>query len=456
MFPRRTSGTWSWSGRARRAPQFADHDGRSQSKPLSQVWPLRAGVEVSARTSRPDRGVTFLLAAAVLLAVVSPGIPHVAAARFGQPAVSGHPIRAGAALADVTPSLTRNAISILPATGSCTSGSPPPPASSTQQGENLTLGAVGTDLWGIGAGGTGSVSMCPTGLGLSTSVGLSDVVQTGGVDGYPNVNYGECVRGSTSFPPVDRALPLPMSLSQVPQLWGTTSFAIHNPGEASADMAYDIWLTPSVPSGSYCESSNPAFVEVMIWFYWSGTIALCARGCDLESSVPTTEFVNGSEIPPFDSAIGVHCNSRGVTLDYAVGESGSAASSATLAVDLRSLVLTALGYAASCPVFLGGTYGIESLKNFYLDSIDFGSEFSGATVGYDWLVSSYCLSVGVADLAVAAGSCHAPAGAAGAASPSSVRSPPPVVGEVVAAAAFLAAASVLVSRGGKRARPMFG
>jgi len=310
---------------------------------------------------------------------------------------SNHPTGWGLLyLSEVSPPVSASTVVVLP-----TPSAPAKPVigtpADTQAGADLGLGAVGTDLWGIGSTGIGTVEMSFPHDGLTTDVDLSDVDMTGGVDGYPNVNYGECPQGVAVPPPMSPSLTLPQSFSSLSSLWGVSSYSVSNPDSVTSNFAYDIWLTPTAPSGTGCSAYSQPTVEIMVWFYWAG--GDCPAGstnvlgsCQGGTSYTIAATVNGvSQAEP--SYVFSDCPGGSARISYLVG---SSADSETVGVDLSSLVQNALGIASSCSDFSGGVYGSTPLTDFYLDQIPLGSEFTGTSPAYSWSINSYCFVIGSA------------------------------------------------------------
>lgn len=273
------------------------------------------------------------------------------------------------------------------------SGTPPIP---------LTLGPGATaspDLWGTSDTSRGSGSVCYR-LGspdrLYASIDFSSAIQSGGVLGFPDIAYGPSPFGGFTTSRVGNpALPLPITLGSLGNVWGASNYTINDSSDVVIDFVYDIWLVNPESVTTNCPGSG--YVEVMIWLY--NTTSFLPDHSGLQSYFPSTivtSAVEGSHLQTatwdiYWSSSNQTCGSQGTTISYVLKSGGT---SESIGVPISQLLQDVENHLGSFP---NGPSSASQFENYELYQISLGSEYTNPTQSgsgaaqYSFNVYAYCL-----------------------------------------------------------------
>jgi len=245
----------------------------------------------------------------------------------------------------------------------------PPSSKSGCQHSDPIFGPVilNGDLWNLGSSASGDVMMRNASSG-ALSVGVDFPSAPGAtrstwVLGYPNISYGVAPQAPADSPKPSASLPLPMKLEALPKdLIATTNYKLAGTSSVKYDFAYDIWLEPQ----HTVETPRAGTLEVMVW----------------------TADGNGALPPGYKKTVSMDFVSNGVRRTGQWGiyiANGDKSARTTTTVEL---VLTKSISVGKVSVDLTSAFlNVESalrqydsahwstFSDYYLDSIDLGSEF---------------------------------------------------------------------------------
>ncbi len=265
------------------------------------------------------------------------------------------------------------------------------PPSGGCQGADPVFGpmVLNGDLWNLSKTADGGVAMHNTASG---ALGVYANFQKAGtaspstwVIGYPNISYGIAPQSAADSPKPSASLPLPMKLSTVPNLLGTTNYQVSGTSDTRFDFSYDMWLEPQ----KAVDRPTTGTLEVMVWM----DSANDALPPDYRETVPMEYAVNGvAKSGKWAVYLPVGKTSGTTTVVLALTKRMDRAS---FAVELT----TAIQQAEAALKKYDPTEW-PSLSNYYLDSISLGSEFgqkpgSSSAGPFSWGLFLYRLGVGM-------------------------------------------------------------
>lgn len=251
------------------------------------------------------------------------------------------------------------------------------------------------NLWGLSPGpllNEGQVTMnyIPNPGILSNSINLSLMNMTGGVAGYPEIQYGYSPNSTNYSNGSGSGLVFPQQVANLINLessggfWLVANYTIApSPPPNPIDFTYDIWITSSNAPASVSSTT----VELMIWLY----------GSNLTPSGGTPQ-ITGLLLPCL-----VNGQSQSLLFDVYASTNNPPKNWATISFELESPISTgSIGVDVSKIVsFLGAdlqtwynnpAWNQTSLSNFYVLDVELGSEFKGNSLfsaNYGWAVSNY-------------------------------------------------------------------
>ncbi len=244
------------------------------------------------------------------------------------------------------------------------------------------------DLWNLSNSANGGVAMHDTSDGaLAMYANFSKAGPASPstwVLGYPNISYGIAPQSAADSPKPSASLPLPMKLSTVPNLLGTTNYQLSGTSATRFDFSYDMWLEPH----QAVDTPTTGTLEVMVWMDFANH----ALPPDYRETVSMDYAVNGAARSgrwwvylPLGKTSGT------TTVVLALTKPMDRAS---FAVELT----TAIQQAESALKKYDPTEW-PSFSNYYLDSISLGTEFgqkpgSSGAGPFSWGLFLYRLGVG--------------------------------------------------------------
>ena len=276
---------------------------------------------------------------------------------------------------------------------------------------NLGYAQLSGDEWNLGAGdpeqGSVAMSLGDSG-GLDISGGFrstppctqSTCIASSAntwVRGYPSILYGINQCNADTSPPRSATLALPMSLSSIGNLTGTTSYS-SRPAGATFDIAYDLWLNRS--KATTCRSDGT--IEVMVWTDYARRALLPQS---LQVGTGSIPFVVNGVVHPGTNAWSMYATNveqGGQTVPWGgtvwlVLQRSDKVAAGTVSVDLSD----ALSTVGS---LLRRDYGWADFdRNYWLDTVSFGMEygprsgssFASGPTSFSLRLSAYCLDVRV-------------------------------------------------------------
>ena len=270
----------------------------------------------------------------------------------------------------------------------------PPSSKSGCQHSDPIFGPVvlNGDLWNLGTSASGDVMMRNASSG-NLSVGVDFPSAPGAsrstwVLGYPNISYGVTPQAPADSPKPTASLPLPMKLEALPKdLIATTDYKLAGTSSVKYDFAYDIWLEPQ----HTVETPRAGTLEVMVW----------------------TADGNGALPPGYKKTLPMDFVSDGVRRTgqwgvYIANGDKSGGTTTTVQLVLTQSVTTGKVSVDLTSAFLNVESALKqydsthwsSFSNYYLDSIDLGSEFgrkNGHTGAgpFSWNLYDYGLGLGM-------------------------------------------------------------
>jgi hypothetical protein len=275
---------------------------------------------------------------------------------------------------------------------------------------NLGYAQLSGDEWNLGAGGSGQgfvgMSLRPTGeLDIAGALKSSPPCTASScgapaantwVRGYPSVLYGINPCYVSSSPPRSPKLALPMNLTALDSLTGTTSYTTQL-AKVTSNVAYDLWLNSS--KAETCRTNGT--IEVMIWTDYDAR-ALLPKSLRLGTgSIPYTAH---GVVNPGTNAWSIYAAnvdkdgktaSSGGTIWLVLRQSDTVAAG-TVSIDLHDALATVGSQ-------LQHSYGWSNFDTqYWLDTISFGTQYgpmsgvssaSGPSV-FSLHLSQYCLNLG--------------------------------------------------------------
>jgi hypothetical protein len=244
------------------------------------------------------------------------------------------------------------------------------------------------DLWNLNKSVNGGVAMHDTSSGALAVYAnfpkAGSASPSTWVLGYPNISYGIAPQSPADSPKPSASLPLPMKLSTVPNLLGTTNYQVSGTSATRFDFSYDIWLEPH----QAVDSPTTGTLEVMVWM----DSANDALPPDYRETVPMDYAVNGvTKSGKWGVYLPLGKTSGTTTVVLSLTKRMDRAS---FAVELT----TAIQQAEAALKKYDPTEW-PSFSNYYLDSISLGSEFgqkpgSSGAGPFSWGLFLYRLGVG--------------------------------------------------------------
>lgn len=276
----------------------------------------------------------------------------------------------------------------------------------------LPLGPLGIsgNLWNLSGGFSGSVDMNYDGQ-LTSTIDVSNTVSgQNSFIGYPEMIYGysppnyfrcgdtNCgiyvTTGQTA------QFPLPIPVSEFPNLWSTVDYSIGTGGSSSRNLAYDIWITTThtLPTPNSHTILQPGDVELMIWpDSENGDQPQTTTNQPYTTFNPPT-WINGTlQYPQWDVWIGGHNCTAGqpdscqapVVVSIALH---NPVRHGQLSISIGEEMLGEVIQLATNGALRSNGWSGLSLDNYVVDDIELGSEFalSQGQAMYNWNVNSYC------------------------------------------------------------------
>jgi hypothetical protein len=244
------------------------------------------------------------------------------------------------------------------------------------------------DLWNLDKTASGGVTMQITPSGtLAVSAhfpAARSASPSTWVLGYPNISYGIEPQSAADSPRPSAVLPLPMKLSSVPSVLGTTNYQVSGTSATRFDFSYDIWLEPQ----KAVDRPTTRTLEVMVWM----DSANDALPPDYRETVSMDYAVNGvAKSGQWAVYLPLGKTSGTTTVVLALTKRMDRAS---FAVELTSAI-----QGAESALRKYDPTEWPSFSNYYLDSISLGSEFGqkvgSSTAGpFSWDLFLYRLGVG--------------------------------------------------------------
>lgn len=238
----------------------------------------------------------------------------------------------------------------------------------TLYSQNVSI-IASTDLWNIKYA-KGDVNMTFYNNYLSTKINLYNLMETTPefvVAGYPNLLYGE--ESWWNLGPTEESpyLSLPMKISDLPDFYSIVNYTLYNVNGTIDDFSYDIWITRNTP---YPSSLGSQDIELMIWTYWSGSLA---------------------GVFPYAGTLNIPTIVNGTVYNYSfqvyVRPSSSSTSWVTVfvlsPVKLQGEVGIPIGYVLKNLGLFTSLAGLNfNASQYYLDAIQLGMEFHANSNGY--------------------------------------------------------------------------
>ena len=248
------------------------------------------------------------------------------------------------------------------------------------------------NLWGLSSSllETGQVTMnySPNQGLLSNSITLGQMNMTGGVAGYPEIQYGFSPNSSNYSDPGGTTL-FPMKLGNLTHFedsggfWSVVNYLITPaPPPNPVDFTYDIWITSNnAPTGI-----SSTTVELMIWLYENNLTPIGGTPRIMGLLLPC--LVKGQqESLPFDVYASTNPTTNGVTVSFVLE---TPLSDGSIGIDLSKI--TSLLGSELQSWYNNSAWTQNSLNDYYVLDVELGSEFKGDLLfaaNYGWSVSNY-------------------------------------------------------------------
>jgi hypothetical protein len=264
-----------------------------------------------------------------------------------------------------------------------------PPSDGLCQGSDPVFGPIvlNGDLWNLDKTASGGVTMQNAADGaLAVSAhfpAAGPKSSSTWVLGYPNISYGIEPQSAADSPKPSASLPLPMKLSTVPTVLGTTDYAVSGTSTTRFDFAYDMWLEPQ----KTVETPRAGTLEIMVWMDYANH----ALPPDYREKFSMDYAVNGSaENGQWFVYLPVGNVTGTTTVVLALTNPLSKANFA--------IALTGAIQRAESALHQYDPRAWPSFSDYFLDSISLGSEFGlkegNSSLGpFSWTLSHYSLGV---------------------------------------------------------------
>jgi hypothetical protein len=295
-------------------------------------------------------------------------------------------------------------IDIIPATNVLVAVSLTNNANATYPTYQLDAALISDNLWGLSSSrGQVTMNYFPSMGLLTNTIALEQMNMTGGVAGYPEIQYGFSPNsGNPSSPTTNMIFPMKLgdlaSMETLGGFWSVVSYAVTPvPPSNPIDFTYDIWITPSNAPTAISSMT----VELMIWLYANSLTPI--GNTPRISGLPLPCLVNGQqEYLLFNVYASTTPGTNGVTVSLVLE---SPVNAGLIGVDL-SRIVSLLGSE------LQGWYNSpvwtqSSLSDYYVLDVELGSEFKGDSkfaADYEWAVSRYYFVVPPIPVALSFGS----------------------------------------------------
>jgi hypothetical protein len=283
---------------------------------------------------------------------------------------------------------------------------------------------LNANLYALNSTATGSMTTSYGSGTLATSVNFSGLAITppNPVIGYPDLQYGYQPQGcnvenDTYIPPCPTTSPLvtsvalPIQVSKFPNAWTMINYSMSPPQQGNVDLIFDIWVTQLTPPQiGICKDD----VELEIWLYNSPTVVGSARFVE---TLPIPTFIGGvmHQNESWNAFVGTSGSGGEKTKGSSCpdGEHGPATAVSLvlgaahtqeneyvgipLSNALTAMIDTLVAYN-------GSQWTAANLDNYWVNDIDFGSEFgcnpskqsycSSFQASYSFNISDYCFTIG--------------------------------------------------------------